>query len=1575
MKSKYSLRSSLLTLASVIVVGGNAHAATYTWDGTTNLWNSAHWNAGAGLVAGPIGASNANSAIINAGTVSFAGNDTFGASGTPSSPIITVNSGGTLASGGFYNTIWNLNLGGGTLLTNGGVNAAFPAFQLAGTVTVSGSVASTMNVGSGTNNMINIGGTGNTTLTLSVADVTANASADLTINNVLQNIGAGPDGLAKTGAGTVVLNGANTYTGGTNVSAGTLIATTTSGLGVNSGLTVGSVGTAAYRPTAAGALALGTGVINLANGSRIGTALGGTASQSAITSSGAAVTTGTVTVDVWGIPGVAPTAGTNNLITAGSGLAGATYTLGNVYNTTNFTLTGLTASATAVSATVTSVSALTSEFWKGGLTGAANVWSVSNGSTASNWAADQAGTATSLTPSSTATVTFSSTGATNQGAMTLGTNMSILGMVVNDTTAMALSADGNTLTIGTGGITVNNTSGNPNVTLGAAIALGGAQVWSNNSTTALTVSGAVTDGSNLLTVTGTGNTSISGIIGSGTGGVTKTGAGTLTLSGANTYTGNTVVTGGTLQINGSYAVAGGGTTSLLQVGDNATTGSVIIGSGAGTLTFGGNVYGNTAEIGVAGGTAGTTNGSLTINGGTVNIAGTSGTAAALMIGGTYNTNITAGTGTVTVNGGTLNVGSRLHMGFNSASSNGTLTLAGSGIVNVGYNGGSLGYTGNEPGVILMGTGTSTVNLDGGTLSLYGFSAAASAANTRINFNGGTVKLLGSPGFFFGNGGAGATVPNAENGFTLTVKAGGAIFDTNTFSISTAQAFVHDAALGGTADGGLTKKGAGTLTLSGTNTYTGKTMVQNGTLSFSAGNTTATANQQLGANAALDLGVASTSSGRLLYTGGTGTLAKAINALGNGTDTIENNGGGTLTLSGVLTKNGTTLTLKNTNAGSNIIISQAIAGSSANSDLIITGGTTTLNAANAYNGPTFINGGGNLTLGINNAIPSNSALTLGDATTTGTLTMGTFTNSIGSLAFGAGHGSVIMQANQTGTAQLNATGTVALGSGNTLNLTGMSNSAGLYKLIRGNGLTGTFSTVTGLDTNYVLRYGTVNANELDAQRKATIGTITVTPSAASIITGGTTAFTFTVGNSAPTGSTNLGFSASSGSNTTGSVTGPVSVAPGATSGATSGLTFNGTTVGAGQTGAFSVTDANATNSPQGGSVTVDVYGHASGSVGSTTLALGNVRAGYVSPVASSSVSATNAAGFRVNLTGSAATIGNISLNNLTTTAAGANNNITATLAPGQTAGAINQNFTYTFADSSALSGASANVGTVSLTVTGGVYNVAAANTIASVDVGKTRVGGSFSGAPTLSISNTAASGAFTEGLNATVGSTTGGAAGSGSVSNLAGGSSSTSVSLTLPGASASTSGIKTGSVDINLASSGTNSGLSDLSLNSQTVGVTGTVYDYADAAFAKTGGTGTFGGSGNSYTLDFGTGLALNTTYSATIQLANHLLSSFQDNLGGSYNNIANGFDSGVEGTSIASLVAGSNNTFTITFNTGSTGTFGDTLTFTGLSQQSGLSDAGLGAFNIALSGNAIPEPNVAALLGGFGMLALLRRRR
>jgi autotransporter-associated beta strand protein len=166
----------------------------------------------------------ASIAISGTGTLQFGSHDNFGNAQSFSSPAVAINAGGTLNSGGWFNTLWNLSLNGGTLTATGG-DANWGAIGLAGTVTVGGSAPSIIDTGANpTNARIDVKNIGTT---FEVADVTHDANADLTVSAVLGNGYAGDANwgagrLIKSGAGTMLLTAANTYSGMTTIHAGTL---------------------------------------------------------------------------------------------------------------------------------------------------------------------------------------------------------------------------------------------------------------------------------------------------------------------------------------------------------------------------------------------------------------------------------------------------------------------------------------------------------------------------------------------------------------------------------------------------------------------------------------------------------------------------------------------------------------------------------------------------------------------------------------------------------------------------------------------------------------------------------------------------------------------------------------------------------------------------------------------------------------------------------------------------------------------------------------------------------------------------------------------------------------------------------------------------------------------------------------------------------------------------------------------------------------------------------------------------------------------------------------------------------
>jgi autotransporter-associated beta strand protein len=148
--------------------------------------------------------------------------------------------------------------------------------------------------------------------------------------------------------------------------------------------------------------------------------------------------------------------------------------------------------------------------------------------------------------------------------------------------------------------------------------------------------------------------------------------------------------------------------------------------------------------------------------------------------------------------------------------------------------------------------TTIVNLDGGVIACTHIASRAtnSVQTTSIlNLNGGTVRAKGVAGGLIGGYGSG-TISYLT---TVNVKSGGAIIDSQSYSVTIPQVLGHDPALGATLDGGLTKRGTGVLTLTTTNTYTGVTSVEAGKLKLGVANTlSASVSVLVASNAVFDV---------------------------------------------------------------------------------------------------------------------------------------------------------------------------------------------------------------------------------------------------------------------------------------------------------------------------------------------------------------------------------------------------------------------------------------------------------------------------------------------------------------------------------------------------------------------------------------------------------------------------------------------------------------------------------------------------------------------------------------------------
>ncbi|MBS0657334.1 MAG: choice-of-anchor D domain-containing protein [Verrucomicrobia bacterium] len=267
----------------------------------------------------------------------------------------------------------------------------------------------------------------------------------------------------------------------------------------------------------------------------------------------------------------------------------------------------------------------------------------------------------------------------------------------------------------------------------------------------------------------------------GQGGLTKVGAGTLVLSGANTYAGGTTVQAGTLTVSSNFNLGTGPVT--VAGGTLQSTGNYAIDSAA-TVTGPSSVFttGGYLEVGKGG------TGSLSITGG-ASVTSASTVAFGILGGGTLGTLDLNGAGSSLTSPGLLTVG-----------------FQGTGLVTIGN-----GATLNAQGGVQLGTGSGsngTLRVNpGGTLQVQGTGGMIGGVGPALfEMAGGTLRPLGSA----------LTVA-----LPVTLAPAGGTFDTAGLGLT-----LNNAVSG---SGALTKVGAGTLTLAGFNALSGPTLVSGGTL--------------------------------------------------------------------------------------------------------------------------------------------------------------------------------------------------------------------------------------------------------------------------------------------------------------------------------------------------------------------------------------------------------------------------------------------------------------------------------------------------------------------------------------------------------------------------------------------------------------------------------------------------------------------------------------------------------------------------------------------------------------------------
>lgn len=463
-------------------------------------------------------------------------------------------------------------------------------------------------------------------------------------------------------------------------------------------------------------------------------------------------------------------------------------------------------------------------------------------STGANWVGD-------AVPTSNSDVLFGDAPATGAQAVVLNSALQLNSLTFDSDNSYSLSGSGtitlgNTGTVGLPSINVNDYNGaQAQHHIANALSMAEDLKINNYSFSTLCLNGAITTGGNDITVAGHGAVNFNADI-NGSGGLIKNGSGLVTINnnnadGGTPWTGDVTINKGmvTVTANGALGTTGGDTT-VNSGGTLAFRGDVTYTTAESVTLDGSGIFrGNEGYVGALYNDGGTNSfaGSVTLGSdatigsrdGTLTLSGVvSGNAALTKVGAgvvELSSNANDWRGNTYVNDGVLRLSGgvdSLAGGFatNDTANNYGAVILGGGVLEIGT-----GSTFQRR----LGTGEEQVAWAGDG----GFSAYGGARTVTLTNSGGTANgtLTWNAGSFVPTGNALLLSSDySDNTVTLTNAidfAGGQ----REVRVADGTAAVDGVLSGNLTNGGLVKSGAGTLNLTGTNSYTGATEIQGGAL--------------------------------------------------------------------------------------------------------------------------------------------------------------------------------------------------------------------------------------------------------------------------------------------------------------------------------------------------------------------------------------------------------------------------------------------------------------------------------------------------------------------------------------------------------------------------------------------------------------------------------------------------------------------------------------------------------------------------------------------------------------------------